>query len=409
MKLIKILQKYSWAVGLIKKLLRINRRNKKIMTTTIIENNNPIVSALERVLGLFAISKKEIRVLLPNSSSNDIAQLLDEFKKDNNTNNFVLVYFDYLGNKVQCRLNYDADRFWFEFFQSSGIVYEGNNIISFAKQLKESKKPILWYINLFKLIQKEYGKDNTSEVVEIIDTFNRLNHGHGSENKRDRVKNNEKHETYLTSLKDSILWKFNAKESFRVLIIDDQLYKLKRGPHIIPNEDKKNTIEERTIRDAFELLRICSSLSIECYIVNYTNDDDLCKFKEVVNALIEGKVDVVKHITKIQLIGDDSVKLQNEPIDIKQKEKIFNGFMDFDYLFVDIWFSDQKAKNGLYLIANLHHKTEENVRKKVLTFKRESEKETNNREKNCIIPEILAYTFLEDSETIQMVRRNARS
>src|SRR3972149_3244432 len=305
MKLIKILQKYSWAVGLIKKLLRINRRNKIIMTTTIIENNNPIVSALERVLGLFAISKKEIRVLLPNSSSNDIAQLLDEFKKDNNTNNFVLVYFDYLGNKVQCRLNYDADRFWFEFFQSSGIVYEGNNIISFAKQLKE----------------------------------------------------------------------------------------------------KKNTIEERTIRDAFELLRICSSLSIECYIVNYTNDDDLCKFKEVVNALIEGKVDVVKHITKIQLIGDDSVKLQNEPIDIKQKEKIFNGFMDFDYLFVDIWFSDQKAKNGLYLIANLHHKTEENVRKKVLTFKRESEKETNNREKKSIFPEILAYTFLEDSETIQMVRR----
>ncbi len=297
--------------------------------------------------------------------------------------------------------NLDAGHFWFEFFKNLGIDYAGSNTISLVKQLKASKKTKLWSINLFKLLQKEY-KGNTNEVVKIIDEFNKLNHSHNHEQTHEKVKNNERLKTYLTSLKDSILWKFNAKESFRVLIIDDLLYKLKNDKDSSSQKEDEKKTEVKTIkRDVLKLLRFCSSLSIECYIVNYTDEGDFNKFNEVVNALIERK-DVSKHIKKI--------KLKNKTIYITmQKEIVFNGFMDFDYLLVDIWFSDQNAMNGLDVIARLHHKNEKNVREKILTFKKEDEKENHIKENTSVIPEILAYTILEDSETIQMVRRMGAS
>ena len=125
--------------------------------------------------------------------------------------------------------------------------------------------------------------------------------------------------------------------------------------------------------------------------------------------------------------------------------------MNFDYLLVDIWHDENKTMEGLKLISAFQHKIEEKVRKRVLTFKREKEEDiklqhkikervekevpshngkiTNKKElisklqngmeeeftfhnggkqkkeDKSVVPEILAYTILDDVETIQMAQR----
>ncbi len=403
--------------------------------------NASIAEALKSVLGLFDI-KKDIDILHQNSLDDDIGSLVDKYKNNGgkDKNNFIIVYFDSRKDKWVR----DTHRFWHSYFEYLGIgYYAGNNVIQLVNQLNKSQSSInpckfterhFNYLNqIFKSIKKR--AKSTADKVRMINnpdySINKVKHGN---KKKDKVE--IKLSYIISALRESLLWGFkkqNIGRRYNILIIDDIQF------------GKEGNVTE----DVKILFNICRKLEINCYTLfrPSINEKD---FNVAIYNVLNDK-DAQKYFKKVALCNyTPSIVVLD-----KHEKEYFRCIMNFDYLLVDIWHDESNAMGGLKLISAFQHKIEEDARKRVLTFKYEKEEaidiqhkikervekdvllhkgkitkekelisklqngieeeftfhnsDKQKKEDKSVVPEIFAYTFIDDAETIQMARRMGAS
>lgn len=365
------------------------------------DQNGPIVSALIKVLGLFGIEKSNanIRILHQNSLDEEIGSLLDEYdnKIEEWKNNFIAVYFNFQKDKW----SRDTHRFWCGFFERLGIgYYSGNNVIHLIKQIKSHRTSTktTWHLKLFKCIrnQKYNSKSLSSEnVVEMINnqdyTLSTVSHTGNR-----KVPDHQKLSYLITALRESILWGFESTKRFSFLIIDDRAYGYKptkeKSKVANLNEDDSN---DKIIIDIIKLIKIYKGIPINWYLLNGNGDST---FQNAFANLPDEKQSINKYLSKITLKNNGAL------FSVK-KEHNLNKFTDFHFLLVDLYFADSQKMEGLELVSKLQHKNEEKTRRDVLTFEKPEKGKKGKKSKDCLIPEILAYTISDDVETIQMAQR----
>jgi len=382
------------------------------MTEISNEKNEPIVKALNQVLKLFDIEVDKVAVLLPQTSPEEIGQLLCNYKKNNR--NLRVVYFDSLSNQLKDnKWELDTYRFWCGFFKKLGVGYEGSDLISLVGKPTVSK----FYYGLFNSVRSCVVKSRDEDEMKSRDEDEMKRYKKYFENQKDgdpsyckvvarligekdfsfaKASHNSKSPdektniilrlSYLiTALRESILWEFKAEGSLKILIIDDRLYE---------SDDEVNS--KKIKPDILELLRVCKTLSsnkckeplIDVYALIKNNRTN---FKTACNKFVEGKAmnGLIKKVT-IDNDNDNELFLENYETNI--------DFFSFDYILVDLWYKDSESIRGLGLISELHHKFIEETRKNPLSFRTENASEEK-------LPEILAYSISDDSETIQMAHR----
>ncbi len=219
------------------------------MTTALIENSNPILHALTNVFELFNVDR-DAEILLPQSSPEEIGQLLDKYDQSNG--NLCVVYFNLLSKKSQGKdWKSNTYRFWCGFFKELGLGYEGSDVACLISQIKqrnerttasEFSKKLFDYIKSYveenqeKAELKKYicgnNKDKwhrvTVKVIEDED-FSFARAAHDSKTPGEKEDIILRLSYLVTALRESILWGFKAEgknEKFDVLIIDDRLYGL---------------------------------------------------------------------------------------------------------------------------------------------------------------------------------------
>ena len=366
------------------------------MATISTENNKPIVEALKNVFELFGIEKdkEDIGILHQNSLDDNIVSLLDKYEESReDKKKFTVVCFDFTKDKEPDKWKRDTFRFWCGFFERLGVGYPGNNIIQFVKQIESSQVSIKSkrHFEFLQSIRKYKNKKTPTSYPKIVRKINNHDYTlstvlHGGKLKKT---NDPKLSYLITALRESILWSFKATQEFNILIIDDRAYKYKptEEKSIVANL-KKSEPNDKIIIDIIKLIKVYKDVPINWYLLSGNGDD---AFRNAITELLEEKPSVNKYFARISLENNEKVKVE--------KVIKFNKFTEFNYLLVDLYLADSQKMEGLELISKLKHKIEEKTRRDVLTF------EKPKKGKNCLIPEILAYTISDDVETIQMAQR----
>jgi len=235
----------------------------------------------------------------------------------------------------------------------------------------------LWHYKLYSYIK---GSLSDNDIVKLIDDKNNsfAKASHNSSALGEKDKHTLKLSYLITALRESILWEFKADERLNILIIDDRLYEVE-----VDNESK-----EKIESDTLDLLSLCKELSIDVYGLIKNNGTN---FEKACNDLVKGEA-INSLIKNIRISSNNKLIFHH----INEREK--KDFPVFDFFLVDLWYKDTESIRGLGLISELHHKLIEKARKNPLSFKDKNA----SKEK---LPEILAYSISDDSETIQMAHR----
>lgn len=341
--------------------------------------DNPIKAALENVIGLFCSEEQEFHLLLPYDNEDIIMKILKEIKPLPKKRT-PIIFFEHLEKDLD---TWDSNtyHFWMGFFKKLGHRFvEGSDLVKLIHGLtgSELSDPEIstWHYNLYRHIETNFTY-NINDTVSLIGndkySFARVSHNSTPEDGKDE--NILRLSYIVTALRESILWNFQAKDDFKILIIDDRLYEL---------NTLKNGLKEKNKDYIKRLNNICKSLNITCYgIIKYNG----LPFGEVIDNLVEGKTTGVyfKDVSKIIAAADHC-------------EDGLTNLETFDYILVDLWYAYSKSIRGLKVISDLQHKFEEIARRGVLSFDKDKIKYTK-------IPEILAYSVSDDNETIQMAHR----
>lgn len=334
-------------------------------------STEPISQAIQKVLNLFDIEAKPSVFLSgidENKQFDDLLELVNQRRSKKKPDPLV-VYFRWRDNNL--KWNEDSFRIWKAYTEKKGLLWRNGLDIADMLGLPNTPptKPVqpYWQDRILSAIKAK--KPDTLFLSALINdpkySLSRVSHDGG--------KGKFAMSCLITAFRETSLWQFETDKSMNILIVDDNLYEYLRNPE---NKELQNKI-----KDIANLLKLCKKLTISCY--SLTNGTE---FLKCVDSMLKQSSFIASRLV-----------IEKNKITIKDSQA--KHFSYFHYLLIDLWYYQTRSIRGMGLIEKLRHRFLEKIRRNQLSFVHE-ERNGNDR-----LPEILAYSVADDSETIQLAQR----